>query len=143
MIPRKQQIAIATACGWKCAGHPDQILATKGWQFAYQFVINPNGEIVSHNSIPNYPSDKNAMQIAKKVLWDKGLMLEFINLLVVIICYAKGISWSNIATDDLQMFIANATAEQEAEAFLKVLRLWEEEQIPEPSFHDYCKEDAQ
>ena len=143
MSPEKQRIAIAEACGWKCAGHPDQIAATGDFQFAYQFVINPNGEIVTHYSIPDYLSDKNVMQIVKQTLWDKGLMREFANLLVVIICCAKGISWSKITTDDRQMFIANVTAEQEAEAFLKVLRLWEEEQCSEPSFHSYCREDAQ
>ena len=128
MTPEKQRIAIAEACGWKCFGHPDQILATKNWQFAYQFVISPTGEIVSHNSIPDYLNDKNAMQEAKKVLWDKGLLLEFVNQLVGIVCAAKGFRWDKLTTDDHLIFVATATAEQEAEAFLRVLGLWEEAQ---------------
>ena len=123
MTPEKQRVAIAEACGWT----DTQIIDGKYGQ----------------TDVPDYPSDKNAMQIAKQVLWDKGFMMEFVNLLVVITCYAKEISWSNVTTDDRQMLIANATAEQEAEAFLKVLGRWEEEQVHEPSFHSYYREDAE
>jgi hypothetical protein len=126
MTPDQQQRAIEKVCGWKPLPegyfHPD----------------NPIGQ-----TPPDYLNDRNAMQEAKQSLLDKGLMLEFANLLVVIICSAKGISWSNLTTDYRQMLIANATAGQEAETFLKVLKLWEEKQIPEPSFHSYHKEDAQ
>ena len=126
MTPEKQQRAIERICGWEAMPeghyHPD----------------NPIGQ-----TRPDYLTDLNAMHDAKKVLWDKGFMLEFVNLLVVITCYAKGISWSNVTTDDRQMLIANATAEQEAEAFLKVLGRWEEEQVHEPSFHSYYREDAE
>ena len=138
MSPEKQRIAIAEACGWTDIRRQRLYLGNLDlWGTKLK------GGEKHRNRLPDYLGDKNAMHEAKQVLWDKGLMLEFVNLLVVITCYAKGISWSKVTTDDRQMLIANATAEQEAEAFLKVLRLWEEEQIPEPSFHDYCKEDAQ
>jgi hypothetical protein len=138
MTPDQQRTAIAKICGWTdirrqrlYAGDQD-LWGTK--------LI---GGEKHRNRLPNYLGDKNAMQEAKQSLLDKGLMLEFVNLLVVIICSAKGISWSGITTDDRQMLIANATAAQEAETFLKVFKLWEEKQIPEPSFHSYHKEEAQ
>ena len=127
MTREKQRIAIATACGWKCAGHPDQLAATGDFQFAYQFVINPNGEIVTHYSIPDYLTDLNAMHKAKKVLWRKGLMLEFVNQIVGITYSAMGFLWDKLTTDDHLILIANANAEQESEAFLRTLGLWEEE----------------
>ena len=57
MSPDQQRIAIAEACGWKCNGHPDQLAATVGWEFAYQFVLTPEGKLVTHNSIPDYLHD--------------------------------------------------------------------------------------
>jgi len=137
MSPEQQRIAIAKACGW-----------TNVAPLIVKNVKHEGDDITVGISsddgwIPDYLNDRNAMHEAKRALLDKGLMLEFVNLLVVIICYAKGISWSGITTDDRQMLIANATVAQEAETFLKVFKLWEEKQIPEPSFHSYHKEDAQ
>ena len=77
-------------------------------------------------ALPDYLNDKNAMQEAKKVLTDKGLMLEFVNKLVGIVCSAMGLRWERLTTDDHLILVATATAEQEAEAFLRVMGLWEE-----------------
>ena len=114
MSPEKQRIAIATACGWKCAGHPDQLAATGDFQFAYQFVINPNGEIVTHYSIPDYLTDLNAMHEAEKVL--TGGMRSKYDAELTLICSRD------------YNFIWESTAPQRAEAFLRTLGLWEEEQ---------------
>jgi hypothetical protein len=74
---------------------------------------------------PNYLGDLNAMQEAKKTLWDKGYMLEFVNQLVGITCSAKGWRWEKLTPDDHLILVANATAEEEAEAFLRTLSLWQ------------------
>ena len=117
MTPEKQRIAIAEVCGWKCFGHPDQILATKNWQFAYQFVISPTGEIVSHNSIPNYLSDLNACHEMEKVL-SFGATYNQLG--------GFGLFKTALAEVCSEQHPINATAGQRAEAFLRTLGLWEE-----------------
>lgn len=105
--------AIAETCGWKCAGHPHQKKATDGLEFGYQIVIRPDGQLVTHNSIPDYCNDLNAMHEAEKVLsspqrdeyWDRIKDL------------------TDEGFDQL-----HATARQRAEAFLRTLGKWEEVQ---------------
>ena len=131
MSPEKQRIALAKAHGWtnikiiplpapnkKHSGEAGVIVSGArhpSWGFG-------------SCSVSDYLNDKNAMHEAKKVLWDKGLMLEFVNQLIGIVCAAKGFRWDKVTADDHLILIANATAEQEAEAFLRTLGLWEEEQ---------------
>ena len=112
MSPEKQRIAIATACGWKCAGHPDQLAATGDFQFAYQFVINPNGEIVTHYSIPDYLNDLNACHEAEKVLTDEQTSAYITTLCLEV---------------QPEPMLHHATAPQRCEAFLRTLGLWEED----------------
>lgn len=110
---------IAEACGWKCAGHPDQLKATSGWEFGYQFVLRPDGELVTHYSIPNYCTDLNAMHDVERVLIagfeDDPESSEL---------------WSNYQTNLIIACPAylsyHATARQRAEAFLRTLGKWEE-----------------
>jgi hypothetical protein len=121
MIPQKQRIAIAIACGLQNVA-----------PVIVQNVKHQGDDItvgISSDSgwIPDYLGDLNAMHEAKKVLWDKGLMLEFVNQLIGIVCAAKGFRWDKVTADDHLILIANATAEQEAEAFLRTLGLWEKE----------------
>ena len=123
MTQEKQRVAIATACGWKCAGHPDQISATQGWQFAYQFVIRPTGELVTHNSIPDYLADLNACHEMEKVL-DYEQCEAFSNTVADIVQAANrekdyAFPWSFARI--------HATAAQRAEALLRTLGLWEKE----------------
>ena len=106
MSPEKQRIAIATACGWT----DTQIIDGKYGQ----------------TDVPDYLGDLNAMHEAKKVLWDR-LLLEFVKKLADITCSAMGFRWEKLTTDDHLILVANATAEQEAEAFLRTLGLWEDE----------------
>ena len=110
MTPEKQRIAIAEACGWtKCrlaingAGAPERGKSPYG-------VPPRRGYEVS---LPNYTQNLNAMHEAEKVLWDTGKAMEFTNQLVGI-------------ADDHLMCLSHATAGQRAEAFLRVLGLWEE-----------------
>lgn len=124
MTPEKQQRAIEKACGWIIANPENDRPDYRHW--------TPPGCVAKHNHMygdkpPNYLADLNSMHEAKKVLCDKGLMLEFVNQLVGIVCSAMGFRWDKVTADDHLILIANATAEQEAEAFLRVMGLWEED----------------
>ena len=122
MTPDQQRIAIATACGWTDIRRQRLYLGNQDlWGTKLK-----SGE-KHRNRLPDYLGDLNAMHEAKKVLWDKGLMLEFVNQIADITCSAMGFRWDKVTADDHLILIANATAEQEAEAFLKTLGLWEEE----------------
>jgi hypothetical protein len=120
MTPEKQRIAIAEACGWKCAGHPDQKKATDGWEFGYQFVIRPEGQLVTHNSIPDYLNDLNAMHEAEKVLTEKQIRSYAFIL-------SQVLDTSPTVDLDDQFLNIHANAAQRCEAFLKTLNLWEDE----------------
>ena len=101
--------AIAEACGWKLQGSPEHQNTTDGWQFGHTFAIKPSGEVVSHNSIPNYCGDLNAMHEVEKVLERKQWHV-----------YAD-----NIDEMHRKIELIHATARQRAEAFLKTVGKWE------------------
>lgn len=123
MSPEKQRIAIAIACGWTDIRRQRLYLGNQDlWGTKLK------GDEKHRNRLPDYLGDLNAMNEAKKVLWDKGLMLEFVNQLIGIVCAAKGFRWDKVTADDHLILIANATAEQEAETSLRTLGIWEEEQ---------------
>jgi hypothetical protein len=126
MTPNEQRIAIATACGWKCAGHPQQLEATEGYNFGYQFVINPDGQLVTHNSIPDYPADLNACHEMEQVLSgeQKEQFIFWLNHLhpSADIHYAEKKRDLRLDVFDL----VHTTASQRAEAFLRTLGLWTE-----------------
>lgn len=109
MSQEEQRIAIAEACGWKCNGHADQIAATVGWEFACQFVIAPEGKLVTHNSIPDYLNDLNAMHEAENSLTT-----------------AQMTTMSQYLYRRLGMLWGFATASQRAEAFLRTIGKWKE-----------------
>ena len=130
MTPEQQRIAIAEACGWTVTHwkvNPFDVIATKdGTEY-----------LLKH--LPDYLNDLNAMHEAEKVLWDKGLMLEFVNQLVGIVCAAKGFRLDKLATDEVAAYVTvlclavqpkpmlhHATAAQRAEAFLRTIGKWEE-----------------
>jgi hypothetical protein len=113
MTPDQQRIAIATACGWKCAGHPDQLAATVGYHFACQFVLTPEGKLVTHNSVPDYLGDLNAMHEAEKVLMDEQCVFIRLHLR------------ERLENHPASRYVWNATARQRAEAFLRTLGLWQ------------------
>lgn len=123
MNPDKQRIAIAEACGWRAA-RPIYPGAAGLWH-----IIGPNG-LASHvydteafawaaADIPDYLSDLNAMHEAEKVLTDEqsygyGCWL--------------GKNTVGRTTGEWQKAIFGATAAQRAEAFLRTLGKWEDDQ---------------
>lgn len=107
---------IAEACGWKCAGHPDQLKATEGWEFGYQFVLQPDGQLVTHNSIPNYCTNLNAMHDALMTLKDYSMRKYYTQMLEAVV------------DEPLRFYAIASTARQRAEAFLRTLGKWEEVQ---------------
>ena len=111
MTLEQQRISIAESCGWKCNGHPEQLAATVGWEFACQFVLTPEGKLVTHNSIPDYLTNLNAMHEAEKVLTNEQLEV-YCNILHK---PNHGVYWA-----------IHATASQRAEAFLRTIGKWEE-----------------
>jgi len=114
MTDEQINAAIAEACGWKLQGSPEHQKATIGWEFGYQFVIMPTGEVISRNSIPNYCTDLNAMHEAEKLVtsdWN----LTYSNQLARIT--------DAHYSDDPCFFCA--TARQRAEAFLRTLGKWQ------------------
>lgn len=110
--------AIAEACGWKLQGSPEHQKATEGWQFGHTFAINPSGELVSHNSIPDYCNNLNAMHEAEKVLRKKRVRSYALTL-------AQVLDTSPTVDLDDQFLNIHATARQRAEAFLRTLGKWE------------------
>ena len=120
MNPEQQRIAIAEACGWKTETyhHKGGIPASTHW-------VSPSGKI--KNDIPNYPHDLNAMHEAEKALkWEQRK--QYHDLLADI----TGFSYCEADTQeeaylDWNCRICHATAAQRAEALLKTLNLWTEE----------------
>ena len=123
MTPDQQRIAIATTCDWTDIRRQRLYLGDQDLRGT-----KLKGAEKYRNRLPDYLGDLNAMHEAKKVLCDKGLMLEFVNQLVGITCSAMGFRWNKLTEHDHVILVANATAEQEAEAFLRTLGLWEERQ---------------
>ena len=114
MNPEKQRIAIATACGWtrfNSATH-------KG---AIQYGQPPNDRSNSWE-LPNYLNDLNAMHKAKKVLTDDQAW----EMVKIIVDYCQSENGFPLLDRSESLKLHSATAEREAEAFLKVLGLWEE-----------------
>lgn len=92
-------IAIAKACGWE--------LTPNAWWYKA-------GEYLPF--APDYCNDLNAMHEAEKVLPDLRLYIKFLYLVV---------SDDLLNTSNEPAF---ATAHQRAEAFLRTLNLWTEQQ---------------
>jgi hypothetical protein len=102
MKPRKQQIAIAKACGYTDCSET----GTYG-TFNNKWI-----------EIPDYLNDLNAMHEAEKVLPHKSLTQDYFNV-------GYGRYQSILCEMSLTPFFA--TAAQRAEAFLRTLNLWKEE----------------
>ena len=121
MNPEKQRIAIAKACGWRV----ESTLADGVWKLycgdvATSFWWNrdkiPTIHDVAH-MLPSYLDDLNAIHEAEKqVIIPRVLGQE----------YAEAISDVNCINEEYGDY--HATAAQRAEAFLRVLDLWEENQ---------------
>ena len=108
MKPEEQRITIAEACGWTHF-EPDTI------QYTARRADGKWGEI------PYYLNSLDAMHEAEKVLND-GQFEEFIYRL------CAGEKWKRAELNILDaIFTAKASAAQRAEAFLKTLSLWKDD----------------
>ena len=108
---KKQQIAIAQACGWTYSNkHPIYGRQSfKLWHYK-------DTEIIAYHwtKLPNYLHDLNAMHEAERIL-DGYMMLKYASELLAVIGGGSG-CFSHI----------HATAAQRSEAFLRTLGKWEE-----------------
>ena len=112
--PEKQRIAIAEACGWKRIPKDNVGAAARLFYGDVWWRDAENNTIASVEQLPDYLNDLNAMHEAEKTLpqdlrarW----MIELCKL-----------------TEDSFWSTTRATSAQRAEAFLRTLNLWTDEQ---------------
>ena len=110
MNTEKQRIAIAEACGWKNADHPDVMKLKQGWTMPEKWCMDPNGVLQFNHNRPDYLNDLNAMHEAERVL-PQDLRARWMIQLCKI-------------TEDAFWSTTRATASQRAEAFLRALGKW-------------------
>jgi hypothetical protein len=122
MTPEAQRIAIAEACGWKNADHPDVMQFKQGWTMPEKWCMDPKGVLQFNHDRPNYLNDLNAMHEAEKVLTDEiendkfeRYCKKLSELCCPIKCGGSGCG-----------FTITATAAQRAEAFLRTIGKWKE-----------------
>jgi len=117
MTTDEQQIAIATACGWKIANPENDRADYRHWtppncvaRPKYMYLDRP----------PNNLNDLNAMHEAEQVLTEKQQRDFCFRLLLKLV--------DGSLTSDLNdhFIFLHATADQRAEAFLRTLGLWQE-----------------
>jgi len=110
MKPEKQRIAIAEACGWKNADHPDAMKLKQGWIMPEKWCMDPKGVLRFNHHRPDYLTDLNAMHEAEKTL-----DYDDLNDMEESVSFHFGVT------------PFHSTAAQRAEAFLKTIGKWEEE----------------
>jgi len=118
MSPPEQRVKIAELCGWKFDGtRPDGermwCSPTEVWKFTNGETGGPCKRI--SDNLPDYLNDLNAMQQTHQVLHDAERFEEYVRILASL---SKGHTTSIVK-------VAEATAEQQAEAF--VLTMTQEE----------------
>jgi hypothetical protein len=120
MKPEKQRIAIAEACGWKNADHPDAMKLKQGWTMPEKWCMDPKGVLRFNHHRPDYLNDLNAMHQAEKVL-TKNKSMEY--------AFRLADSWILNGEDKQPDLVRGfcATAAERAEAFLKTIGKWEDE----------------
>lgn len=122
MKPESQRVAIAEACGWRFSPFANPEMKAE----ALHCWVPPNCSDWVMQLIPDYLADLNAMAEAKRLL-NEDQRGAFINELRVIL--------NNLHRDDPKWYgptpfdYVNATAEQEATAFVRALNLWVEEAV--------------
>jgi len=114
MNQEKQRIAIAEACGWR---HKERVFEV-GVQIELGGWYDPDGHFYGEHTsdLPNYLNSLDAVHEAVETLR-----------------YRDGFEWFDFQKHLLDicgsvMNCIQATAEQRAEALLKTLRLWTEEE---------------
>jgi len=115
MTPEAQRIAIAESCGWKCCEPKPQAKNSP-----YARWVNKADDIREFRNVPNYGNSLDALREAvRKLTGDQRS--EFCEQLVDVL---KRDSMTAAYIDDFDML--TATAEQQAEALLRTLGLWED-----------------
>jgi len=112
MKPEEQRIAIAEACGWV-------LFRDKPSGLHNPIGIDPSDGLMEH--IPDYLNDLNAMHEAWLTIspYQKDRFESELHSVVI------GLAEFN--RNDDAGWITNATATQRAEAFLKTLNLWKDD----------------
>ena len=127
MTNKQINAAIAEACGWTCvsAVHASGIAPNTETHPRLRSSLRKN--YVGNEFIPNYCNSLEAMHQAEKCLSEKH-MREYIFELHNITdgdMNAQGDFWDRAK---LYYPVVCATARERAEAFLRALKLWEEEE---------------
>jgi hypothetical protein len=118
MKPEKQRIAIAEACGWKNADHPDAMKLKQGWTMPEKWCMDPKGVLRFNHHRPDYLNDLNAMHEAEKVLTEEQrIAYSDCTYDIALKAQKETGKWRWISL----------TAAQRAEAFLRTIGKWEEE----------------
>lgn len=125
MKPELQRIAIAEACGWRIESDGTST-----------FVYRPNEKVGNGYRInnirdqkiirllPDYLNDLNAMHDAKKALWKMDWSNRYaFNDHLANILKGRAVNRNEWDVETL----LDATADQEAEAFLRTLNKWDDE----------------
>jgi hypothetical protein len=114
MTTEKQRIAIAEACGWKPGKCPCGEDSCNAWK-------TPAGD--NWEYVPDYLNDLNAMHEAEKVLTYEQAE-EFVEQLYL------ADQKNNLAENPppWRFNVASATAIQRAEAFLRTVGKWEDDE---------------
>lgn len=118
MTDAEIRIEIAQACGWR----PDQAnigpahQKVNGWWHNAKFHVE--------SQLDDYPNDLNAMHEAWKTL-DDYTKREF-HVQLGLIIEKKRKEWNLLQLLDQRGLIANATARQRAEAFLRTIGKWKD-----------------
>jgi len=111
VTPEEQRIAIAEACGWKNADHPDVMNLKQKWTMQKEWCMDPNGVLRFNHHRPDYLNDLNAMHEAENtVIKQQRLWYQYCLKL-------NGRSFDESI---------GCTAAQRAEAFLRTIGKWEE-----------------
>ena len=109
MNQEEQRVAIAEACGWKDADHPDVMKLKHGWTMPEKWCMDPKGVLRFNHDRPNYLNDLNAMHDAENSLTTSQMTIM-----------------SQYLHRRLGMLWGFATASQRAEAFLRTIGKWKE-----------------
>ena len=91
------------------------------------FLYGSNEGQVGRFKIPDYLNDLNAMHSAVKSLDDHYMEVFGFHLQEILGCYVVGVVEDYKRHMRLLTILANATAEQRAEALLKTIGRWEDE----------------
>jgi hypothetical protein len=126
MNKEKQRIAIAEACGWKNADHPDAMELKQGWSMPEKWCMDPKGVLRFNHHRPDYLNDLNAMHEAEEHL-DVNQKIDYASLITR--HFLDEIY--HVIPNDLSFHICfpaiHVNPEVRAEAFLRTVGKWEDD----------------